>query len=260
MNPVEEFLIKESAMTPEVRSALTMGAISAGTTALAAVGTGAVQSGIQSAKDAVSKSIAFKKMLRDNPDLSKMPGKKARQYFNTMYNLAPELAKDPFASGSWVRKVEEYDYVDPQSLQTLSGIGDRMRSRAAQQALPAFQLAEMGTQAGLSEYSRLKKQKADLQRDAIQHKRKRIDKMVEGIADAAKSHVRDMREDRIRDEDRTIREQERMMDFKSRERHRLEDQMSNLGQEYRKHDVARWQHLHSPKARGIKDETALILI
>lgn len=156
MNPVEEFLMVKTALSPAAREAITMGAISAGTTALAAVGASQIQQGIQSAADAVSRSIAFKRMLNDNPELRKLDGKRTRRYFDTMYRMAPEVAKDPLASGSWVRSVHDFgmDYVNPQSLQTLASTGDKLRERQSRGMVNPYELASSATQAGISEYGR----------------------------------------------------------------------------------------------------------
>ena len=156
MNPVEEFLMEKVALSPAARSALMMGAVSAGTTALAAVGATQLQQGIQSATDAVSRSIAYKRMLNDNPELRKLEGKKTRRYFDTMYRMAPEVAKDPLASGSWVRSVHDFgmDYVNPQALQTLASTGDKLRERQTKGMVNTYDLASSATQAGIGEYGR----------------------------------------------------------------------------------------------------------
>lgn len=232
MNPVEEFLLQKEAVSPEVKSAIQLGAIAAGTTALAAVGTAQLQAGIQSAQDAVSKSIAFKKMMVDNPNLNKMDGKRARRYFDTLYRTAPELAKDPFAAGSWVQKVNEYDYVDPQSLSTLAQTGAKLRERQTQQLMPAFQLAQGAVQTGVGEYGRLQNQafqqaKFDREQALAQDKFKyqRRKDLIEGVL----GQVREQR----------------------RQQERLEDQRFQLGQEGRKSELKKWELMESPKARSV---------
>lgn len=242
MTPVHEFLgiTKEAELSPSVKAALTMGGISAGTTALAAVGTSQLQAGIQSAHDAVSRSIAFKKMMRDNPDIQKMDGKQARRYFNTLFNTAPELAKDPFAAGSWVKKVEDYDYVDPQSLSTLASTGAKMRERKMNQMIPAFQLAQGSVQAGMGEYGRMEGQR--LQEDRLlmqeaEHKYQKKKDIIRGIADVAGVGLRHM---------------EKKRDAHSDSVQRYEDQMFRLGQEERKARRDEWDARYSPKAMGVK--------
>lgn len=237
MNPVEEFLLQKEAMTPEVKSAIQLGAIAAGTTALAAVGTSQLQAGIQSAQDAVSKSIAFKKMMVDNPSLNKMDGKRARRYFDTLYRTAPELAKDPFAAGSWVQKVNEYDYVDPQSLSTLAQTGAKLRERQTQHLMPAFQLAQGAVQTGVGEYGRLQNQafqQAKFDREMAQKQREqayRVKKdIVGGVFDLGKEVAKEHR-DALQ---------------------RREDQEFKLMQELRSARQKRWELEDSPKARGVK--------
>jgi len=237
MNPVEDFLLHKEAMSPEIRSAIQLGAIAAGTTALAAVGTAQLQAGIQAAQDAVSKSIAFKKMMVDNPNLNKMDGKRARRYFDTLYRTAPELAKDPFAAGSWVQKVNEYDYVDPQSLNTLAQTGAKLRERQTQQLMPAFQLAQGAVQTGVGEYGRLQNQafqQAKFDREQAQKQREHAYKVkkdiVGGLFDLGKG---------------ALREHGDAMQ-------RREDQAFKLRQELRNAQLKRWELEDSPKARGVK--------
>lgn len=163
MSSTREYLMrKQAALSPAMKSALTMGAVTAGTTIAAAVGTAQIQAGIESAHNAVSRSIAFKKMLNDNPDLRKKDGRKTRRYFNTMFNMSPELGKDPFASASWVRKMDEYDYADPQSLQTLATTGAKLRERSQARNMQAFQLAQGAVSAGADEFGRVKGHEFDL--------------------------------------------------------------------------------------------------
>lgn len=227
MNPVEEFLgLTKEALSPAAKAAVTMGAISAGTTVAAAVGTAQLQSGIQSAHDSVTRSIAFKKMMRENPDLQKMEGKKARRYFNTLYNTAPELGKDPFAAGSWVKNVQEYDYVDPQSLKTLADTGARIRERKSDTVVPAFTLAQGATTVGMSEYARQQDMAYKVKKDRIDMARGVGRAGLDLLRDASKSHAS--------------------------KQERYEDQMFRLGQEARKASREDWQNQYSPKATGVK--------
>jgi len=229
MNPVEEFLMEKQALSPAVNAAITMGAISAGTTALAAVGTAQLQAGIQSAHDAVSRSVAFKKMMRDAPSLKKMEGKRARRYFNTLYNTAPELAKDPFAAASWVQKVDDYDYVDPQSLNTLANTGAKMRERKTDHLLPAFQLAQGATQAGMGEYARQQDQLAMEARDLQKRRGEMKRDIVKSLIGAGGSYMKE----------------------RTRQRERIGDQDIRLGQEMREGAQREWDIRHSPQARGV---------
>lgn len=179
MNPVEEFLnMEKTALSPATQSALTMGAITAGTTALAAVGAAQLQQGIQSAADAVSRSLAYKRMLNGNPELRKMDGKKTRRYFDTMYRMAPEVARDPLASGSWVRSVHDFgmDYVNPQALQTLAATGDRLRAREERGMIDPYGLASAAAQAGVSEYGRYQGMEMDRQRQQLERDKLRWQK------------------------------------------------------------------------------------
>lgn len=237
MNPVEEFLgLSKEAMTPATRAALTMGAITAGTTVAAAVGTAQLQSGIQSAHDSVTRSIAFKKMMRDNPDLQKMDGKKARRYFNTLYNTAPELGKDPFAAGSWIKNVQEYDYVDPQSLKTLADTGARIRERRTDSIVPAFQLAQGAVLSGVGEYGR--QEQMDMKRQELEEKRRSArHKIIADVAKAGLGMVGKPGKPGISP------------------RQRYEDQLFNLGQESRRAQREAWMSTESPRARGVKSPT-----
>lgn len=233
MNPVEEYLMEKQALGPEARAAIALGAISAGTTAVAAVGTAQLQSGIQSAQDTVSRSIAFKRMMRDNPELNKMDGKKARRYFNTMYNTSPELAKDPFAAGSWVKKIEDYDYVDPQSLNVLAQTGDKLRQRRSQHLMPAFQIAQTGVQTGMGEYGRLQDQAFKIRQDELKSKR-------------------DLRQNLVRDVTREgIGLGKDLLRGHQSKQERLEQQQFEAGKERRQAAIKRWELEQSPKAYGV---------
>lgn len=171
MNPVEEFLgmDKEAGFLsgvkrmfkpapPAWKEAVTVGAATAGATALATVGAHQLQQGIQAAHDAVAQSMAYKRMLNDNPEMRKMDGKKTRRYFNTMYRMAPDIAKDSFAAGSWVQGVHNMgmDYVNPQMIQALASAEDKLRARRAHPMIDPFQLAQTGVQAGVTQYQTAK--------------------------------------------------------------------------------------------------------
>lgn len=240
MNPVEEFLMEKQALDPNLKAALTMGAITAGTTALAAVGASQMQSGIQAAHDAVSRSIAFKKMMSDSPSLKKMEGKKARRYFNTLYNASPEVAKDPFAAASWVKQVEDYDYVDPQSLNTLASTSAKIRERRGDQLLPAFNLAQGAVLAGIGERARLmdsEARQAELETER-QH----------GIELENLKGRRAMKQEAIKQIAGLGRD---MASNRRRARERFEDQAFNLAQEARASKQKRWESTQSPKAYGV---------
>lgn len=250
--------MRKQALSPEAKTAITMGLISAGTTAAAAVGTTQIQSGIQSAYDAVSRSIAFKKMMNDNPQLNKIEGKKARRYFNTLYNTAPELAKDPFAAGSWVKKVDEYDYVDPQSLKTLADTGQKLRQRSAEQTLPAFMLAQSATQAGMDQYSRLqaesRQELRDLQAEAREEARARQAKKLDIALGMGKSLVGAGGKYMAERAKAQSLAQGRMEDARQRLQERYEDQAFRLGQEARQQKIDEWKATQSPAALGLSPQ------
>lgn len=254
MNPAHEYLLEKRALSPAAKSALTMGAITAGTTVAAAVGTAALQDGVQSAHDTVARSIAYKKMLRDNPDLMDADAKSTRRYFNTMYQASPELARDPFASGSWVKKMVEYDYVDPQSLGVLAAAGSKMRDERLKSRQQAFNLAQGAVQAGASEYGRVKGQefqfsqeegrrKFELNRDAAKDRRQLKKDLTFRTIDSLADFGKEMRDDSRR---RQERKEDRYFDDR-KEYHRQFNELNKLDFQ---RDMDKWKAFNSPQALG----------
>lgn len=84
-----------------------------GLTAPVLVGTGVAYatSGIDKVLESRNKAKAYKEMLESNPQLRKMDSNRVQAYFNSMYRVSPELAKDPYVAGAWVHNV--IDNQDP---------------------------------------------------------------------------------------------------------------------------------------------------
>lgn len=78
-------------------------------------------------KGAVQKSYGFRSMMKHNPGLAKEDKKKVHALYNTLYNVSPDLAKDPIVSNSWVtRMMYQDEYVDPKTMQDLATAQQRM--------------------------------------------------------------------------------------------------------------------------------------
>jgi hypothetical protein len=147
-NPIDDFLAydqkqetpmeKQAAAPgwgePMVR-ALGYGAGIAGATLL----THAAIEGYEAAKGAIQKSRGFKSMMEGNPHLKKMDQKKVQSVYNTLHNFNPEMAKDPYVAGAWVKRINEYDYVDPRTIGELVQARGRMGGRPP---LDPFSLAQ----------------------------------------------------------------------------------------------------------------------
>lgn len=131
-NPIEEFLEFEQSSQNMEKTAQTGGGWKAhaarglqwgvASTVPTIMGVVAMDA-LGAAKDAVSKSRGFKSMVEGNPDLNKMDRNKVQTYYNTLHRFNPEMASDPFVAGAWVRKIKEYDYVDPKT------VGDLIQAR-----------------------------------------------------------------------------------------------------------------------------------
>lgn len=108
---------------PHAGKALAWGAGAVGT---AIVGQAALEA-IDAAKGAVQKSRGFNKMLDQNPQLQKMDKNKVQAIYGTLHRFNPEMAQDPFVSGAWVKRINEYDYVDPRTIGELVSARDRSK-------------------------------------------------------------------------------------------------------------------------------------
>lgn len=75
-------------------------------TAIAAAG-----AGIHNMRESRGKAKAYQEMIRENPSLKNFDAKRTKAYFNSMYGVSPDLAKDPHVAGAWVHNV--LDNQDP---------------------------------------------------------------------------------------------------------------------------------------------------
>ena len=143
MNPIDEFLMEKEGAAPQrlARQAVSAAAPEAGSSALKhlgrglAWGAGAVGTALmgqaaleayEAAKGAIQKSRGFNSMLEGNPGLRKMDRQKVQSIYSTLHRFNPEMAQDPFVAGSMVKKINEYDYVDPRTIGELVSARNRM--------------------------------------------------------------------------------------------------------------------------------------
>ena len=128
MNPVDEFLEGEAPIEKQAfnkaefaaQAALAIGA---------PIVLGGAALGYQEIKGMINRSRGFKGMMAYNPSLAKLPAKETKAMFNTLHNVAPNLAQDPAVASSWVnRMAEQSNYVDPRTLADL-GSAQRNASR-----------------------------------------------------------------------------------------------------------------------------------
>ncbi len=98
------------------------------------------------ASSTISKVHGFHTMMQANPELDKMDRQKVHTVYSTLHRFNPEMAKDPFVSGAWVKKLTEYDYVDPKTVGDL--ISARSKSTGDSFFQRGVQLAQQGSQFG----------------------------------------------------------------------------------------------------------------
>jgi len=86
----------------------------------------------------------FNKMLKGNPDLRKKR-ESIKPYFRTLLHFSPEVAGDPLAAGSFVRRMHEFKDVGMplQDVETLSKI------RASQRGKGRTSILRDGTSGGV---------------------------------------------------------------------------------------------------------------
>lgn len=120
-NPVTEFLeIEKKGSWGQFAKQVGLAAGTVAGTALAAE----VYQGI---RGAVSRSQGFKRMMAYNPELEKEDRNKVQTIFNTLNNVAPDLARDPLVASSWVKQMMyQQEYVDPRVLSDLATAQSRM--------------------------------------------------------------------------------------------------------------------------------------
>lgn len=110
------------------------GAIAAGTFAVA---TGANEA-YSAIKDAIGRSRGFKALMAHNPALAKQDAAKVHGIYNTLYQVSPDLARDPLVANSWVNRMMYQDeYVDPKTMSDLATAQDKMTSARTRGALDA---------------------------------------------------------------------------------------------------------------------------
>jgi len=133
-DPLTEFLEHEG-VTKEAGLAQTWERLPS--LARAAIGTAGVfaagrvaDEAYSAAKDAIGKSIGFRRVMKYNPALEKMDRSKVKTIFNTLHNVSPDLAGDPIVANPWINRMTyQEDYVDPRTLSDLATAQERMRKK-----------------------------------------------------------------------------------------------------------------------------------
>ena len=58
----------------------------------------------------------FNRMLAANPDMQGLDPQRVEMAYDTLQDFAPNMTRDPFAAGSAVKKMVEYEAVDPDTV------------------------------------------------------------------------------------------------------------------------------------------------
>ncbi len=91
----------------------------------AAVGTGIAMSLagdlFEATKRGVTKSLNYRRMMKENPDLAKEPAHKVQQAFSTLHRFNSDFSGDPTVAGAFVRKSMTFadDMFNPDQLSKL---------------------------------------------------------------------------------------------------------------------------------------------
>jgi hypothetical protein len=90
----------------------------------------------------------YQKMMKANPELEEQDETKVRSAYSTLHRFNPEMAGDPFVSGSFVKQVSEYDVIPTKTVGDLISARarvdkPRIMDRAQQFMTPAMQLARV---------------------------------------------------------------------------------------------------------------------
>lgn len=102
----------------------------AGAAALLGGGAQAAEAGWEAGTSALNKVIGFRKMMKTNPDLEQKDKAKVHSAYGTLHRFNPEMAKDPFVAGSWVKSVAEYDTVPTRTVADLIGARARTEKKS----------------------------------------------------------------------------------------------------------------------------------
>lgn len=169
-NPIEEFLQAEEGITKTAAGgswkshagkALAWGA---GTAGAALLGHAALEA-FDAAKGAVQKSRGFNQMMDQNPGLKKMDRSKVQSIYGTLHRFNPEMAQDPFVAGAWVKRINEYDYVDPRTVGELVSA----RGRLARPPVDTMALATGMANVGMRSYESAQAEESQLHRMGLEH-------------------------------------------------------------------------------------------
>ena len=106
-------------------------------------GVAAADAAIDHFKGKHEKKKGFQRLIKENPELGQMDQQKVRTVFNTLHDLAPRVAKNPYMAGSFLKRQMEFadTGMQPQDIKNLVDI-DRTQSAKKDSVLRgAFQRA-----------------------------------------------------------------------------------------------------------------------
>lgn len=81
----------------------------------------------ESGKDAIMKSIRYKRMIDANPDLAQMDASKVQSAFSTLHKFNPHYASDPSVAGTFVKQHIHQEGVDFNTLKNVVDAGKSLR-------------------------------------------------------------------------------------------------------------------------------------
>ena len=92
---------------------------------LSGVGAGALAT--EHGLNAMQSDQRFDRMMRRNPDIKSLDQEKVRDAWSTLQDFAPNMTRDPFAAGSAVKKMTEYEAIDPETVEAYQKIENDQR-------------------------------------------------------------------------------------------------------------------------------------
>lgn len=72
----------------------------------------AAGAGVGAAKGSIQKSVNYKKMIEENPDLREADPNVTQKAFNTLHKFNPDYASDPMVAGTFVKNVVDQERID----------------------------------------------------------------------------------------------------------------------------------------------------
>lgn len=125
MNPLEEFYIQEG-HDKEAKVMTKDNLLSAASIVGVPIASMAALEGYDAVKDSIHKARGFKKMMDTDDEIKQKDSDTVKKLYNSVYNVSPTVAKDPFAAASVINRMADYEgKVD---FKTLSELANAERS------------------------------------------------------------------------------------------------------------------------------------